>query len=90
LLETTSIAFPILSKEFANSQNCLNELSKMMELRKKKNLFILPIKVRNEDFNLPEDISAINYARLWEYPDISTLVDKLIESYLNIRQNPSI
>lgn len=87
MLESSAIAVPILSADFISSQNCLNELRRIMELRKRKGLVVLPVKVSNENLDLPETIAFLNYLRLWEYDDIKSLAEKLILSYSEIKSS---
>lgn len=81
LLQNITIAIPLLSSDFLASQNCLSELSKILSLKDQRKIFVAPIKVRKENLILPDNLAAINYIRLWEYPDMSSLVNRLIQSY---------
>jgi len=86
LLEQSIIAIPILSKDYVQSRNCLSELYKMETLMKKDNLVILPIKVKIDKFDIPDNISSINYLRAWEYNTVKKIVEKIIDSYLKTKK----
>jgi hypothetical protein len=61
------------------SGNCEHELREMIARRDNKAMQIFPVKLRaNDQFEIPNALKDIQYARLAEYKDPDALVDWVV------------
>jgi hypothetical protein len=80
-LAASAIGIPLLSANYIASENCLHETREMISRADLKQMTVLPVKLRQEAFDLPPWVNSTQYARYWEYPTAAALVEWLIQSY---------
>lgn len=80
-LAASTIGILLLSPSYLQSGNCLHEASEIVARMDQKKMTVLPIKVRQEEFELPQWTQSTQYARLWEHENTAALVEWLVQSF---------
>jgi hypothetical protein len=83
-LAVSPIGIPLLSPAYVASGNCAHELREMIARRDNKAMQIFPVKLRASDrlgmdqFEIPNELKDIQYARFAEYKNADALVDWVV------------
>jgi hypothetical protein len=80
-LAASAIGIPLLSANYVHSENCLHEAREMASRVDQKKILVLPIKIRQEEFELPIWAQSTQYARFWEHQNPAALVEWLVQSF---------
>jgi hypothetical protein len=82
-LSRAAIAVPLLSADYLASGNCMHEANEIVALYDSKKMRVLPVKVRDEQLNLPEWLTNLQYVRLKDlkndYDALAKIIVKLAE-----------
>lgn len=80
-LAVSPVGIPLLSPAYVASGNCEHELREMIARRDNKAMQIFPVKLRAGDqFEIPNALKDIQYARLAEYKDADALVEWVVQN----------
>lgn len=80
-LAKSALGVQLISKNYLSSGNCVHEAQEMIAQQDAGKMVVIPIKVKEEDLELPTWMRNLQYIRLWKYPDSAHMVEKLIESF---------
>ena len=79
-LSRAAVAVPLLSKDYFESGNCLHEAQEIVALRDAGKLRFLPLKLYDEEFEMPPWIRATQYARLTDMKSPSEVASMIVKS----------
>jgi hypothetical protein len=80
-LSGSKLGISLVSANYLNSGNCEHEALKMYALRDAGKISVIPVKLYDEKVKWPEWMSSTQYIRYYNYADIKSLVDHIIESF---------
>ncbi len=81
-LSTAALGIPLMSSSYLKSKNCEHESHKMVTRRDAGKMAMIPIKLYKEDqFELPTWMTNLQYMHVYDYPDIPSIVNKLVEFF---------
>ncbi|MFN6410982.1 MAG: toll/interleukin-1 receptor domain-containing protein [Planctomycetota bacterium] len=81
-LSVARFGVPLVSSNYFASGNCEHEALEMVAKRDAGEMSIIPIKLNADDtFELPTWMRNRQYMHYYDYPDVETTVDKLIEFF---------
>lgn len=80
-LAGSRIGIPLLSGNFFKTKNCLHEAQQMVGRVDQSQMMMLPVKIGEEEIQLPEWMQSFQYARYSEYENAAALVHWLLECY---------
>lgn len=80
-LSGSKLGISLVSANYLNSGNCEHEALKMYALRDAGKISVIPVKLYDEKVKWPEWMSSTQYIRYYNYADVKSLVDHIIESF---------
>jgi hypothetical protein len=80
-LAGSAIGIALLSPDYLASGYCRHEADVMFAQRDAQKMTVLPIKIRNQELELPPWATSVQYLRYWEYPDAAGVVEALSKFY---------
>ena len=81
MLSSSALGIPIITPNYLASGNCMHEAQEMVAKRDMGEMALIPVKLNPEDIELPTWMRNRQYLKVYNYPDIETTVEKIIESY---------
>ena len=81
-LSVATLGVPLVSSHYFASGNCEHEAQNMVAKRDMGGMSMIPLKLyADDDFVRPTWMSNRQYMHYYDYPDVETVVDKLIEFF---------
>jgi hypothetical protein len=81
-LSNAALGIPLVSLNYLQSGNCDHEAQEMIARRDSGKMAVIPLKLyRNESFDPPSWFGNRQYMHIYDYPDVPTTVNKLIEFF---------
>lgn len=80
-LSGSKLGIPLISANYLASGNCRHEAQEMIALRDSDQMSVIPLKLYKEDIDRPSWMRNRQYMHYYDYPDIKSLVDKIVEFY---------
>ena len=81
-LSVATLGVPLVSSSYFASGNCEHEALEMVAKRDMRQMSMIPLKLyAGDDFKRPTWMSHRQYMHYYDYPDVETVADKLIEFF---------
>jgi len=81
-LSVATLGVPLVSSSYFASGNCEHEALEMVAKRDMAEMSLIPLKLyADDDFQRPSWMSHRQYMHYYDYPDVATVTDKLIEFF---------
>lgn len=80
-LSGAKLAIPLISSSYFASGNCRHEAQEIIARCDSDKMFVIPIKIYEEDLKQPTWMSNKQYMRYYEYDNVQSLVNIIIESF---------
>lgn len=77
-LKRSAIGINLLSSSYLQSGHCLHEAQQMVAYKDDGGMKLFPVKLQQEQINLPEFFGATQYMRLADYPSAEELVKEIV------------
>jgi hypothetical protein len=75
------LAVALLTTEYVDSPYCMDELSLIADRWTAGELPFYPVKLRPDPLRLPSSLREIQYLRVWQYPDMESLAQRITEVF---------
>jgi hypothetical protein len=80
-LSSSALGVVLLSKDYLESGNCVHEAREMMALRDAGKMKLIPVKLTRDSYDVPSFLRDIQYMRSWEHPDLTSMVDVIVQTF---------
>ncbi|MFO0939681.1 MAG: toll/interleukin-1 receptor domain-containing protein [Pirellulales bacterium] len=81
-LSVATLGVPLVSSSYFASRNCEHEALEMVAKRDMAEMSMIPLKLyADDDFKPPTWMSHRQYMHYYDYPDVESVTDKLIEFF---------
>lgn len=77
-LQRSKLGVILLSGEYLESENCMQEARMIIAARNEGKMQALPVKVTKEELTLPGYLSDLQYLRLWETAGEATILEHVL------------
>lgn len=80
-LSGSKLGIPLVTASYLESGNCVHEAQEMIALRDSNKISVIPLKLYEEKIETPSWMRSRQYMHYYDYPDVKSLVDKIVKSY---------
>ena len=89
-LSGSKLGIPLVSSSYLESGNCAHEAQEMIALRDSNTISVIPLKLYEEKIDTPSWMRSRQYMHYYDYPDVKSLVDKIVEFYDAQNKGPAM